>query len=298
MEWCVSFPKESILVYRPSLRKACGGNRSAAKFLGYLLYLASAQRTQQEDKNAPIIIKRTQQQIIEEMDEEISDRTLRDEARPCLVELGYIEFEEFKGNKQYTAYTIYPESIQRGISFPESIPHYKSMKYYLDKSARKNFRSEKVPNGSEIFPDGSEKTPDPELNQTGNISERESASESTSEATLSDVSEDPKNKEIYLEINEKKEDPFLDQNSSSQKPSKTGFIKAPVREVLQSIRDSEYRSEQYHFDRVHDLWLQCDVKDIETFRDKIYSAKSKASGGDIEYFYRCLCSALHLEQVN
>jgi hypothetical protein len=83
---------------------------------------------------------------------------------------------------------------------------------------------------------------------------------------------------------------------SSPKPRKMGLIQAVVREVLRAIRDE--RPEGYHFDRVHDLWLQCDIEDIKTFREKIYAAKTKTTGHDIEHFYRCLCSALHLEQAD
>src|SRR5690348_9106115 len=104
MESCVIYPKETMLICRPSLRKACGENRHAAKLLSYLLFRASLReegKLEVEHTNAvhrlqgraagqtsSITIYRTQGQIVREMDEEICARTLRDEAIPCLVELG------------------------------------------------------------------------------------------------------------------------------------------------------------------------------------------------------------------
>lgn len=110
MKWCVSFPEEDLLIKRPCLRKACGGNKAAAAFLSYLLYQVSI--SQQYKKNADNInqrkaacgetpdqeisfnVYRRQQEIVEEMDEAISDRTLRDTAIPLLVALGYIEVDD------------------------------------------------------------------------------------------------------------------------------------------------------------------------------------------------------------
>lgn len=186
MEWCVEYPKEQILVVRPSLRKACGENRNAAKFLSYLLYMASYQEVQiGKEMTKYVVIRKTQKQVVREMDEEISTRTLRDEAIPCLVELGYLDYEETKGDKQYTAYTIYPDKIQRGINFPDEVPHYKTLPYTQNKSekkgVRKNFRTEKLPNGAEEFPNGSEKL----HTESGKISAPKSADEAAPEAAAS-----------------------------------------------------------------------------------------------------------------
>lgn len=128
MDWCVNFPKESVLVLRPSLTKACGGNRNAAKFLSYLLYHASLSG-ERDEQRALITVYRTQGVIVEDLDGEMSVRTLRDDAIPCLEELRYLSLEEFKGAEQYTAYHIYPANIQHGIDHPAQIPSHKSMGY-------------------------------------------------------------------------------------------------------------------------------------------------------------------------
>jgi len=294
MEWCVSFPRETILVARPSLRKACGGNRNAAKFLSYLLYLASIQK--QEDKSAPVTINRTQPQIIKEMDEEISDRTLRDEAIHCLTELRYITCEEVKGNKQFTAYTIYPESIQRGISFPESIKHYKSMKYYLDKADRKNFRAEIFPDGGENIPDRPEKTPNPKLEPTGKISGLESATESSSEADLANVSEDPKsNREIYEREN-KREDPSIHSSipslNSSQKPDMTGYLRMFMRKFLLEMGATGKLMDD-HLKYLQQLYYASGL-DKETFRSQaeVDLGKTRQVDSDLGYFYELFHKSL------
>ena len=53
MKWCVQFPEEEILIKRPSLKRACAGNKHAATLLSYLLYQVSIsqefkQRTEQQ----------------------------------------------------------------------------------------------------------------------------------------------------------------------------------------------------------------------------------------------------------
>ena len=168
MQSCVMYPKEAILICRPALRKACGENRHAAKLLSYLLFRASlCQEVKQEVEplNAvprsqgravlqerAITIYRTQGQIVREMDGELCARTLRDEAIPCLVELGYLTCQQIKGDKQSTAYTIHPDVIQQGLDHPECIPSFKTMPFYqriLTARARKKLRPEIVPDGAE-----------------------------------------------------------------------------------------------------------------------------------------------------
>jgi len=75
-------------------------------------------------------------------------------------------------------------------------------------------------------------------------------------------------------------------STPSRKPRKMGLIQAPVRDVIRSIGDSQ--PEKDHFERVHNLWLECEIEEIKTFRDRIYAAKLQATGKDMEYFYRCL----------
>lgn len=89
-----------------------------------------------------------------------------------------------------------------------------------------------------------------------------------------------------LDQNEAFSHSFTHSSKSSPKPNKRGYLKAPMREVLKAIGDSQ--TQEYHFDRVHKLWLECAINDIEAFRDGIFKAKVQATGKDMEYFYRCL----------
>src|SRR5262245_16588843 len=104
MKWCVTFPEEDILIKRPCLTRACGGNKPAATFLSYLLYQVSISREykktaeninkrqvvlgKEPDQEITGSIYRTQAQIVEEVDEELTDRTLRSTAIPWLQALG------------------------------------------------------------------------------------------------------------------------------------------------------------------------------------------------------------------
>jgi hypothetical protein len=209
MKWCITFPKESVLIMRPSLRKACGGNGNAAKFLAYLTYCASTEEGNKDGQG--ITIYRTQGTIIKGMDDELSDRTLRDDAEPCLKELGYLTTIEYKGSKNYTAYTIYPELIQQGISSPEKVPSYKTLKYWIElstkKATRKKLRSENLPDASEKTPNRSGKNSEP----LGKNSEPENSHEAASEVSVNGhIAESRfnlKNSEIYNQEKERREEP-------------------------------------------------------------------------------------------
>jgi hypothetical protein len=132
MEWRVDFPHEEFLVARPSLKRACLGNHIAALFLSYLLYQASIsqefrayvkQYKQQygvSGEDVPFwdkdtTIRKTQEDIIQAMDYECSDRTLRDTAIPLLIALGYIDVDT---SEKTNSYTLHIQQIQAGIDNP------------------------------------------------------------------------------------------------------------------------------------------------------------------------------------
>jgi hypothetical protein len=126
MKWCVCFPEEDILIKRPCLRRACMNNNTGAAFLSYLLYQVSISKeyrqrleksNQQENAThtLSVDIDKTQLEIVSEMDNEMSDRTLRDTAIPLLVALGYIDVD---ASDKANTYTIHLAQIQRGINNP------------------------------------------------------------------------------------------------------------------------------------------------------------------------------------
>jgi hypothetical protein len=137
MKWCVRFPDEDILIKRPCLRKACVGNKSAAALLSFLLYQVSIcqefkkniehSHPQQDaggailDQKISINIHKTQRAIIDQMDYEISDRTLRDTAIPLLVALRYIDIDE---SEKANRYTVHLANIQAGINEPPTIQEF------------------------------------------------------------------------------------------------------------------------------------------------------------------------------
>ena len=279
MDWCVQFPKEPVLMLRPSLRKACGDNRKAAMFLSYLLYHASSQKAAEDGS---ITIYRTQKQVVQDMDGEISDRTLRDEAVPCLIDLGYLVTKEHKGNKQYTEYQLFPKAIQAGIK--GKVPHYKTLPYYKDKADRKNFRAENIPNGSEIFPSGSENSPNGLSVGSGNSSEPESGDKSAQEAGSSDVSDAAKNKEdITNKINIKTGESSPLENQSS---NKMGHARIAMKKPLRLFGGNGI-PDSVHEQRAHDILQRLEIP-VPVFRQKVEAAteKTKAMNGDIEYFFK------------
>jgi hypothetical protein len=128
MKWCVYFPEEDILIKHPCLRRTCLGNKTASAFLSFLLYQVSigkefkqsienSHQQVNDDEKMPhqmmnIDVYKTQLESVSEMDNEISDRTLRDTAIPLLVALRYIDVDESdKTNK----YTIDLAQVQIGI---------------------------------------------------------------------------------------------------------------------------------------------------------------------------------------
>ncbi|GER89658.1 hypothetical protein KDW_38200 [Dictyobacter vulcani] len=131
MKWCVQFPVEDILIKRPCLRKACVGNKAASTLLSFLLYQVSINqefKKHMEENLRPLTtyegpkgqeedftLYKTQSEIVAQMDNEISDRTLRDTAIPLLVALGYINVDE---SEKTNRYTLYPAKIQAGINNP------------------------------------------------------------------------------------------------------------------------------------------------------------------------------------
>jgi hypothetical protein len=244
MDWCVKFPKEPMLILRPSLRRACGGNRNSAKLLSYLLFCAKGLEVQVDAQLKPCIaICRTQGQMAEEIDNELSARTLRDEAIPCLEDLGYLSTEEKRGDKQYTIYRIYPEAIQKGINQPDQVPDYKSLPYYQNKSVGKNFRTEKTPNGSEIFPNGSEKTPSGRAQGVGKISERENANKGAAQADSNGNGAPPKIREINYKTNKEREviHSFNENKMISpqeEKPVIPSYLLKAVRKILAQCADT------------------------------------------------------------
>ena len=137
MKWCVCFPEEDILIKRPCLRKACLGNKTAAAFLSFLLYQGSISKeykqrvenhNSRKDEAEPlpnqkmnIDIHKTQLEIVSAMDNEISDRTLRDTAIPLLVALRYIDVDE---SDKVNRYTIHLARVQIGINDPPKISEF------------------------------------------------------------------------------------------------------------------------------------------------------------------------------
>ncbi|GER87878.1 hypothetical protein KDW_20400 [Dictyobacter vulcani] len=132
MEWAIDFPQEEFLIARPCLRRACLGNHIAGLFLSYLLYQASISKEFRNytklykqqygcaNEDVPgfdgdITIYKTQQEIIQGMNDEFSDRTLRDTAIPLLIALGYIDIDT---SDKTNSYTIHMPQIQTGINNP------------------------------------------------------------------------------------------------------------------------------------------------------------------------------------
>jgi len=205
MKWCVSFPEEELLIKRPCLRKACGGNKAAAAFLSYLLYQVSI--SQQYKKNAENInqrkvacgerpdqevtfkVYRRQQEIVAEMDEEISDRTLRDTAIPLLAALGYLEVDE---TDKINVYAVHLDAVQAGIDHPPAMTelfpllHRQAASGRVSDRYRKNFRRL-----AEGFPTATGKI----SALTGTISATKTGSRHSSQAGGNQFLDAPKNQE-------------------------------------------------------------------------------------------------------
>ncbi len=110
MKWCVDFPEESILMIRPSLDALCYSIKPAAKLLGVLLYRYSIRQEHQQDaeninevataggregtQDTSFYIYRRQSQLVADMVDEITEKTLHDVAIPTLQLLGYLDVDE------------------------------------------------------------------------------------------------------------------------------------------------------------------------------------------------------------
>ena len=110
MKWCVDFPEESMLVVRPSLNALCYFIKPAAKLLGVLLYRYSIRQEHQQDaeninevaaaqgregtQDTSFYIYRRQSQLVADMVEEMTEKTLHDVAIPTLQLLGYLDVDE------------------------------------------------------------------------------------------------------------------------------------------------------------------------------------------------------------
>lgn len=110
MKWCVDFPEESILMVRPSLDALCHFVKPAAKLLGVLLYRYSIRQEHQQDaeninevaaaggkegtQDTSFYIYRRQSQLVADMVDEMTEKTLHDVAIPTLQLLGYLDVDE------------------------------------------------------------------------------------------------------------------------------------------------------------------------------------------------------------
>lgn len=110
MKWCIEFPEENLLLVRPCLTEICMGVKPAAKLLSVLLYRYSIRKEHQQDakninevrtaqgnqanQDTTFRIFRTQAQLIDDMCDEITAKTLHDTAIPTLQLLGYLDVDE------------------------------------------------------------------------------------------------------------------------------------------------------------------------------------------------------------
>lgn len=124
MQWCVPFPEEAVLIVRPSLIAICAGQHPAAKLLSVLLYRASlSEPSQPDEQRAPVSeaplrqkktprIYRTQAQLVADMCEELSEKTIHDVALPTLQLLGYVMVDT---SSVVYCYTLCLENIQTAL---------------------------------------------------------------------------------------------------------------------------------------------------------------------------------------
>jgi hypothetical protein len=95
-------------------------------------------------------------------------------------------------------------------------------------------------------------------------------------------------------------DPSLNQNlSSGKKPIGTFYKLEPcIKDLL--LLSGEYWNRKDHIQRLQQIYLECDIDDEDVFLSKVTAASKDAMkyNGNLEWFYQCLCSALHLEQAN
>ena len=106
----VRFPENRFLAVYPCLIAICGGNRPAGKLLGVLLFrhelrvenkddaenqnAIKAARGELPDQDTSFRIYRKQEQLVDDMCGEMTEKTLHDTASPMLQLLGYLDIEE------------------------------------------------------------------------------------------------------------------------------------------------------------------------------------------------------------
>lgn len=129
MKHCVKFPDDKFLAVRPCLVAICMGNRPAAKLLGALLFRYNLRvenkddaenqnaikeaKGEQADQDTSFHIYRKQSQLIDDMCEEMTEKTLHDTAVPMLQLLGYLDIEE---HMQANRYTLNIELVQQALN--------------------------------------------------------------------------------------------------------------------------------------------------------------------------------------
>jgi len=114
----IVYPKEQILIVRPSLKAICNGNGPAAKLLSVLLYLYECNdklkkgHVQINDKETVFIFCCTQGELVNNLCGEMDVKTLHDVAIPALLLLGYLDMEDqMKGNR----YTLYIDAVNEAL---------------------------------------------------------------------------------------------------------------------------------------------------------------------------------------
>lgn len=128
MKWCIPLPEETILVVRPSFNAICWGVKPAAKLLGTLLYRYSIRAEHQSEaqnmnevkraigeeatQDTTCTIYRKQSQLVADMCDEVTEKTLHDTAVPALQLLGYLDLEE---HMQCNSYTLHIDRIEAAL---------------------------------------------------------------------------------------------------------------------------------------------------------------------------------------
>lgn len=100
----MQYPKEQILIVRPSLKAICCQNKPASKLLSVLLYWYD--HATEETPEDIFTVYRTQDQLVIDACEELTVKTLHDIAAPVLLALGYIDITCHKNGKIYYSVNI------------------------------------------------------------------------------------------------------------------------------------------------------------------------------------------------
>jgi hypothetical protein len=125
----IPYPDERLLIVRPCHVALCIDVRPAAKLLSALLYRYSIRQESKEDaeninelrkaegketdQDTSFRIYRKQSQLVRDMVNEITEKTLHDVAVPSLQLLGYMDIEEYPG---MNCYILHIDRILRGIA--------------------------------------------------------------------------------------------------------------------------------------------------------------------------------------